>query len=108
MDNRTVANKMLRFSTANWPLDFEECANEHLLEENLCPNPGAKAEILKDYVTANNYRLRFIPSLSGGITGGEEENRTTLRLLALREIDFAGFDFTYRIPPKNFLQIISL
>ncbi len=102
MVNHNVANKVLRFSSGNVQLEFEKCANEHLLDTHLCPNPGISAEILRDYVTTNNYALKVIPTEQFGITGGEEENRTTLRLLALDETDFTGFDFTYRIPSNSF------
>lgn len=103
MANQTIAHKTLRFSRAFVALDFEECATEHLLDESLCPNPGATAEILKDYAAANNYELRIVPASEPGISGDEGENRTALRLLALDAIDFTGFDWLYRIPSNDIL-----
>ncbi len=103
MVNQIVGNKALRFSSANWELDFDKCANEHLLDIHLCRNPGITAEILRDYVTTNNYALKIIPTDQLGINGGEEENRTTMQLLALDEIDFTGFESTYSIPLNSFV-----
>lgn len=101
MVKQTITNRTLRFSYANSAFLFEKCANEHLFDTEQCPNPGVAAETLKDYVTANNYTVTIVPSSDGGITGGEEENGTTLRLLALNEIDFTGFGWTYCISSNN-------
>lgn len=100
MDQKASHNRLLRFSDANFAGNFEECANEHLLDKNLCPNPGLTAEILRDYMTANNYPLDFIPSSQFGIDG-TGENGSTMQFLALGKTDFAGFAWTYCIRSNN-------
>lgn len=98
-ENQTEGKILLRYIKELNPPNFEKCAFEHFFEPNLCPKPGINAEILKDYVRINNYSLKIIKSLGGGLTGGEEENRTTLRLLALNEGDFTAFDWSF-IPER--------
>lgn len=90
---------LLRYIKELNPPNFFNCAFKHLFEPNLCPMPGINAEMLKDYVGINNYSLEIIPSLSGGLTGGEEENETTLRYLSLNKGDFTAFDWSY-IPER--------
>lgn len=102
MDEKSIHNKHLRFAFADAAFYFEECAHENLFNINLCPHPGVTAEILRDYVKANNYGLSILRSHAFGTDGGEKENGTTLRLLALNEIDFTGFDLRYCILSKNF------
>lgn len=95
MSSDKQSKNAIRFAQHANPFYFEECALKHIFEPSLCPKPGISAEMLKDYVLANNYPLEIIPASDAGVTGGEEENRTVLRLLALNESDFSGFDWTY-------------
>lgn len=90
-----MTNRTIRFSQAYSPLSFEKCANDHLFEANLCPIPWVNAELLKDYIHVNNISLTITPTPELGVTGGDEENGTSFRLLALNETDFCGFDLSY-------------
>lgn len=99
MCSQNEFNSVLRYIKSPTAKDFEECAFEHLFEPNLCPKIGVNAEILKDYVLANNYALNIIRTDEGGVTGSEDENRTVLQLLSLNEGDFTGFDWSY-IPER--------
>lgn len=95
IDEKFLTNGNFRFAHANWPADFEECANENLFETHLCPDPGIDAEILRDYTIANNFTFNLISSYDFGIAGSDDENRSVMQLLASNKIDFTGFDWSF-------------